>query len=101
MGNNQSGNEPQLTNEEISECVKTTHFNEDEVKKLHKRFKIIAQSDPIKVYIQFLCIQKMTTKIQILQKFYYECLFLFVKYTLKVITFLKNIFRISHIFLNP
>lgn len=44
MGNNQSGNEPQLTNEEINECVKTSHFNEDEVKKLHKRFKIIAQS---------------------------------------------------------
>ena len=43
MGNNQS-NEPVLTNEEIQECIKISHFNEEEVKKLHNKFKIIAQS---------------------------------------------------------
>lgn len=43
MGNNQSQETP-LSNEEISECVKTSHFDEDEIKKLHKKFKIIAES---------------------------------------------------------
>ena len=44
MGNNQSNNEPQLTDEELQEYVKSSHFNENEVRTLHKRFKVIAQS---------------------------------------------------------
>lgn len=44
MGNNQSNGIPPLTNEEIAEFVKTTHFDDNEVRKLHNRFKVIAQS---------------------------------------------------------
>lgn len=45
MGNNNSKQAmPKLTNEMIAECIKISHFNEDEVKKLYKRFEIIAQS---------------------------------------------------------
>lgn len=44
MGNNESNGIPPLTNEEIANYEKTTHFNRDEILKLHDRFKYIAQS---------------------------------------------------------
>lgn len=44
MGNNQSADDLKLTDEELNEAVKTSHFDEEEVRKLFKRFKIIAES---------------------------------------------------------
>lgn len=44
MGNNQSQGDLILTDEELNESVKTSHFDEGEVRKLFKRFKIIAES---------------------------------------------------------
>lgn len=43
MGNNQSTS-LKLSDDELNEAVKTSHFNEDEVKVLFKRFKVIAES---------------------------------------------------------
>lgn len=44
MGNNQSADDLKLTDEELNEAVKTSHFDEGEVRKLFTRFKIIAES---------------------------------------------------------
>lgn len=45
MGNqNSKQTTPKLTNEEIARCVESSHFNEEEIRKLFKRYEIIAQS---------------------------------------------------------